>query len=76
MNEQQIQWTYNHVERITIKYLNLFPLNDELWRQLLDEVKEIHKLSRENETVKELLLAVLSYFDELDTIYRRVSENG
>ncbi len=71
MNEKQIQWIYNHVERITNKYLNLFPLNDELWQQLLDEVKEVHKMSKENETVKDLLLVVLIYFDKLDVIYRR-----
>ncbi len=71
MNRQQIEWIYNHVERITNKYLNLFPLNDELWQQLLEEVKEIHRMSKENETVCELLLLVLGYFEKLDAIYRR-----
>jgi predicted house-cleaning noncanonical NTP pyrophosphatase (MazG superfamily) len=76
VNKQQIQWIYNHVENITIKYLNLFPLSDELWQQLLEEVKEVHKMSRENETVAELLFVVLNYFDKLDVIYRREAENG
>ncbi len=76
MNRQQIQWIYNHVENITIKYLNLFPLSDELWQQLLEEVKEVHKMSRENETVKDLLMVVLEYFDRLDVIYRREVKNG
>ena len=71
MNRQQIQWIYNHVENITNKYLNLFPLSDELWQQLLEEVKEVHRLSKENETVKDLLMVVLEYFDKLDVIYRR-----
>lgn len=76
MNRQQIQWIYNHVENITNKYLNLFPLSDELWQQLLDEVKEVHKMSKENEAVAELLFVVLNYFDKLDVIYRREAENG
>lgn len=76
MNRQQIQWIYNHVENITNKYLNLFPLSDELWQQLLEEVKEVHKMSRENETVAELMLVVLNYFDKLDVIYRREVKNG
>ena len=71
MNEKQIQWIYNHVERITNKYLNLFPLNDESWQQLLSEVKEIHRMSKGNETVLRLLLLVVDYFDKLDAIYRR-----
>ena len=75
MNKQQIQWIYNHVENITNKYLNLFPLSDELWQQLLEEVKEIHRLSKENETVKDLLLLVVGYFDKLDAIYRREAKN-
>lgn len=74
MNEKQIQWIYNHVERITNKYLNLFPLTDELWQQLLDEVKAIHRMSKENKTVAELLLEVLNYFEKLDAIYRRESK--
>lgn len=76
MNKQQIQWIYNHVENITNKYLNLFPLNDELWQQLLDETKEVHKLSKENKTVADLLFIVLDYFDKLDAIYRRETEDG
>ena len=76
MTREQIQWIYNHVENITIKYLNLFPLSDELWQQLLDEVKEVHRLSKENEAVAELMLVVLNYFDKLDVIYRREAENG
>ena len=71
MNRQQIEWIYNHVERITNKYLNLFPLSDELWNQLVEECKEIHRMSKENETVKDLLMVVLQYFDKLDVIYRR-----
>lgn len=74
VNRQQIEWTYNHVERITNKYLNLFPLNDETWQQLLEEVKEIHRLSKGNETVLHLLLLVVDYFDKLDAIYRRESK--
>jgi predicted house-cleaning noncanonical NTP pyrophosphatase (MazG superfamily) len=46
-------------------------LSDELWQQLLEEVKEVHKMSKENETVAELMLVVLNYFDKLDVIYRR-----
>ena len=76
MTRQQIQWIFNHVESITNKYLNLFPLNDEQWQQLLEEVKEIHKMSKENETVKDLLLLVVGYFDKLDAIYRKETENG
>ena len=71
VNEKQIQWIYNHVERITNKYLNLFPLSDDLWQQLLEEVKEVHRLSKENKTVAELMLAVLEYFEKLDAIYRK-----
>ena len=71
MTREQIQWIYNHVERITNKYLNLFPLNEETWRQLIDECKEIHKLSKDNEVVSELLLTTLEYFDKLDSIFRR-----
>ena len=74
MTKQQIQWVYNHVERITNKYLELFPLTDELWQQLLEEVKEVHKQSKENEVVSELLMVVLNYFDKLDVLYRRESE--
>ena len=74
MTKQQIQWIYNHVERITNKYLELFPLTDELWQQLLEEVKEVHKQSKENKVVSDLLMVVLNYFDKLDAIYRRESE--
>ena len=71
MTKQQIQWIYNHVERITNKYLDLFPLDDDGWQQLLEEVKEIHKMSKGNETVLHLMLLVVDYFDKLDAIYRR-----
>lgn len=71
VTREQIQWIFNHVERITNKYLNLFPLNDESWQQLLEEVKEIHKMSKGNETVLHLMLLVVDYFDKLDAIYRR-----
>ena len=74
MTKQQIQWIYNHVEKITNKYLELFPLTDELWQQLLEEVKEVHKQSKENKVVSDLLMVVLNYFDKLDAIYRRESE--
>lgn len=74
MNRQQIEWIFNHAERITNKYLNLFPLNDDLWQQLLEETKEIHRLSKENESVKEILFAVVDYFDKLDAVYRRESK--
>lgn len=76
MTREQIQWAFNHVEKITNKYLDLFPLNDTQWQQLLEEVKEIHKMSKENETVKDLLLLVVGYFDKLDALYRREAENG
>ena len=52
MTREQIQWIYNHVEHITNKYLKLFPLTDELWQQLLEEVKEVHKQSKENKVIK------------------------
>ena len=71
MTKEQIQWIYNHVESITNKYLELFPLDDKQWEQLLEEVKEVHKMSKENEVVSELLMVVLNYFDKLDAIYRR-----
>ena len=71
MTKEQIQWIYNHVESITNKYLELFPLDDSQWEQLLEEVKEVHKMSKENEVVSELLMVVLNYFDKLDAIYRR-----
>ena len=74
MTKEQIQWIYNHVESITNKYLELFPLDDSQWEQLLEEVKEVHKMSKENETVKDLLLLVVGYFDKLDVIYRRDAE--
>ena len=74
MTKQQIQWIYNHVERITNKYLELFPLNDELWQQLLDEVKEVHKMSKSNKAVEDILFAVVNYFDKLDVLYRRETE--
>lgn len=76
MTREQIQWVFDHVERITNKYLNLFPLNDEQWQQLLEEVKEVHKMSKENETVKDLLFLVVNYFDKLDAIYRRETKDG
>ena len=76
MTREQIQWAYNHVERITNKYLTVFPLNDETWQQLLDEVKEVHKLSKENEVVKDLLLLVVNYFDKLDATYRKETKDG
>ena len=71
MTREQIQWIYNHVEHITNKYLNLFPLSDELWEQLLEEVKGIHKISKDNKVVAETMLVVLGYFEQLDKIYRR-----
>ena len=74
MTKQQIQWIYNHVERITNKYLDLFPLDDALWQQLLDEVKEVHKQSKENKAVEDILFAVVNYFDKLDALYRREAE--
>lgn len=74
MTREQIQWIYNHVERITNKYLKLFPLNDDQWYQLVEETKEVHKMSKENEVVADLLIAVLSYFDKLDAIYRKETE--
>lgn len=74
MTKQQIQWIYNHVEKITNKYLDLFPLTDELWQQLLDEIKEVHKMSKGNKAVEEILFAVANYFDKLDVLYRRESE--
>ena len=72
MNRQQTEWIYNHVESITNKYLAVFPLNDELWQQLHDEVQSIYKMSKENEEVKEILLVVIGYFDKLDVLYRKV----
>ena len=71
MTREQIQWIFNHVERITNKYLDLFPLDDNLWQQLFEETREIHKLSKENKVVADLLMVVLIYFDKLDAIYRR-----
>lgn len=71
MTREQIEWIFNHVERITNKYLNLFPLNDDSWKQLIEECKEINVMSKNNKTVSELLLTVLEYFDKLDAIYRR-----
>ena len=74
MTKQQIQWIYNHVERITNKYLDLFPLDDALWQQLLDEIKEVHKMSKGNKAVEEILFTVANYFDKLDVLYRREAE--
>ena len=74
MTKQQIQWIYNHVERITNKYLDLFPLDDALWQQLLEEIKEVHKQSKENKAVEEILFVVANYFDKLDVLYRREAE--
>lgn len=74
MNRQQTEWIYNHVESITNKYLAVFPLNDELWRQLHDEVQNLYKMSKENEEVKEILLVVIGYFDKLDVLYRKAGK--
>ena len=71
MTREQIEWIFNHVERITNKYLDLFPLNDETWHQLIEECKEINVMSKNNKTVSELLLITLEYFDKLDVVYRR-----
>lgn len=71
MNREQIQWIYNHVERITNKYLEMFPLNDNTWGQLVDEITEIHNQTKQNKAAGELLMAIADYFDKLDHIYRR-----
>ena len=71
VTREQIEWIFNHVERITNKYLDLFPLNDETWHQLIEECKEINVMSKNNKTVSELLLITLEYFDKLDVVYRR-----
>lgn len=71
MTREQIEWIFNHVERITNKYLDLFPLNDATWHQFIEECKEINVMSKNNKTVSELLLITLEYFDKLDAVYRR-----
>ena len=35
MNRPQIEWIYNNVERMTNKYLAIFPLNDEQWKEFV-----------------------------------------
>ena len=71
MTREQIQWTYNHAERITNKYLELFPLSDDGWEQFVDEIDEIYKTSKGNKVVQDVLMEVATFFDKLDAIYRR-----
>lgn len=75
MTKEQTQWIFNHVERITNKYLAAFPLSDELWNQLIVEIDDIHKQTKRNQAAMELLIAVADYFDKLDHIYRRETKN-
>lgn len=75
MNREQIEWTYNNVERITNKYLELFPLNDEQWKELFNELHAIYGISQKNEEVKDIVFEVMNYFDRLDVLYRRAVKN-
>lgn len=75
MNRPQIEWIFNNVERITNKYLAAFPLNEEQWKELYNEMNAIYGISKKNEEVKDILFAVMNYFDKLDALYRRAVEN-
>lgn len=74
MNRQQIEWTYNHIERLTVEYLKVFPFNEKTWESLTDETRKIAADSKDNPDVIKLLLVMLDYFDNLDKEYRRLSK--
>ena len=74
MNRQQIEWTYNHIERLTFEYLKVFPFNEKTWESLTDETRKIAADSKDNPDVIKLLLVMLDYFDNLDKEYRRLSK--
>ena len=73
MNRQQIEWSFNNVERLTNKYLGIFPFTDKDWEDLVADVKKVSQDSKEHPEVVKLCVTVLNYFEELDAIYRRVS---
>lgn len=75
MNRPQIEWIYNNVERMTNKYLAIFPLNDEQWKELYDELNALYEISKRNDEVREILFAIMNYFDKLDALYRRAVKN-
>ena len=75
MNREQIEWTYNNVERITNKYLEMFPLNDEQWKELFSELNAIFGISQKNEEVKVIVFEVMNYFDRLYVLYWRAVKN-
>ena len=71
MTKEQIQWTFNHIERLTVDYLKIFPLNDETWESLVEECRRIAVTSKDNPDVIKLLHVMLNYFDNLDREFRR-----
>ena len=74
MTKEQIQWTFNHIERLTVDYLKIFPLNDEAWESLVEECRRIAATSKDNQDVIKLLHIMLDYFDGLDREFRRLSK--
>lgn len=76
MTQAQIEWLYNHIERMTNKYLAIFPLDDKSWEELVREAGQISKDSNNHPVVMELMIEFMGYFEKLDAVYRREKANG
>ena len=53
------------------KYTPCFPLTEDKWKELHDDVLNIAKLSNNNENVGEIILVVYNFFGDLDKAYKK-----
>lgn len=62
LSENQINWIFERCRQLTCKYASKFPLSDDEWSELLQEQKHLEEISRREDLMKELLVAIGKYF--------------
>lgn len=63
LTTNQLNWIFQKVSEFTNKYQAKWPFKDQDWIDIQREAIELHRKSRNNELVADMLLNIINYFE-------------
>ena len=62
LSENQINWIFEKCRQLTCKYAEKMPMSSDEFHELFQEQKHLEEISRHEDLMKELLVAIGKYF--------------
>ena len=66
LTANQTNWIMITVKSFVDKWISLSPLEEEMWKNVADEAEDIMKRGRDNKLLLDMMLAALSYIEEIN----------